>query len=123
MKFKIEIRSICLFIVLRKSECWRKSALLVNFGNNLKCTSFAIFICLLYLYIMLGLTILSKTDTNQIQLNIPDELKGIDLQIIILPAAKSNNDRIEFFTESELKELNTVNLGTLLNDNEDYIKW
>jgi hypothetical protein len=72
---------------------------------------------------MLGLTIHSKTDTNQLQLNIPDELKGIDLQIIILPVANSNDDQIEFFTEAELKELNSVDLGTPLKDNEDYSKW
>lgn len=72
---------------------------------------------------MLGLTIHSKTDTNRLQLNIPDELKGIDLQIIILPAANSKDDQIEFFTEAELKELHSVNLGIPLNDNEDYSKW
>lgn len=72
---------------------------------------------------MLGLTIHSKTDTNNLQLNIPDELKGIDLQIIILPALSSKEDHIEFFTEAELKELHSVNLGISLNDNEDYSKW
>ncbi|HEY5464776.1 MAG TPA: hypothetical protein VIJ95_16045 [Hanamia sp.] len=72
---------------------------------------------------MLGLTIHSKTDTNRLQLNIPDELKGIDLQIIILPVVDSKNEEIEFFTEAELKELHMVNLGTPLKDDEDYKKW
>lgn len=72
---------------------------------------------------MLGLTIHSKTDTNNLQPNIPDGLKGIDLQIIILPASFSKNDQIEFFTEAELKELHSVNLGIPLNDDEDYSKW
>lgn len=72
---------------------------------------------------MLGLTIHSKTDTNRLQLNIPDELKGIDLQIIILPASTSKDDHIEFFSEDELKELHAINLGMPLNDEEDYSKW
>jgi hypothetical protein len=72
---------------------------------------------------MLGLTIHSKTDTNKLQLNIPDALKGIDLQIIILPVANTREEQIEFFTEDELKELHKIHLGTPLNDNEDYSKW
>ncbi len=71
---------------------------------------------------MLGLTIHSSTNTNQLQVNIPDELKGIDLQIIIIPADKSNA-QIEFFTDSELNQLPAINLGTPLIDNEDYSKW
>jgi len=69
---------------------------------------------------MLGLKIRSKTNTNRLQLNIPDELKGIDLQIIILPVVDSKNEEINFFTETELKKLHTVNLGTSLKDDEGH---
>lgn len=72
---------------------------------------------------MLGLTIHSRTDTNQLQLTIPNELKGIDLQIIILPADNNNNQPIEFFTEAELQQLPAMNLGTPVQDGEDYTKW
>ena len=72
---------------------------------------------------MLGLTIHSSTNTNQLQLNIPDELKGIDLQIIIIPADKNNNQQIEFFTDAELQQLSSINLSTPIQDNEDYTKW
>lgn len=84
------------------------------------CLSIAAFI---YLYTMLGLTIHSSTNTNQLQLNIPDELKGIELQIIIIPVDKNNNQQIEFFTDTELQQLPTMNLSTLVKDNEDYTKW
>lgn len=69
---------------------------------------------------MLGLKIRSKTNTNRLQLNIPDELKGIDLQIIILPVVDYKNEEIKFFTETELKKLHTVNLGTSLKDDEGH---
>lgn len=69
---------------------------------------------------MLGLKIRSKTNINRLQLNIPDELKGIDLQIIILPVVDSKNEEIKFFTETELKKLHTVNLGTSLKDDEGH---
>jgi hypothetical protein len=72
---------------------------------------------------MLGLTIHSSTNTNLLQLSIPDELKGIDLQIIIIPAHKNNNQQIEFFTDAELQQLPVMNLSTPLQDNEDYTKW
>lgn len=71
---------------------------------------------------MLGLTIHSSTNTNQLQLDIPDELKGIDLQIIIIPASK-NNQQIDFFTDAELQQLPALNLSTPVQDNEDYTKW
>ena len=80
-------------------------------------------VAFIYLYAMLGLTIHSSTNTNQLQLDIPDELKGIDLQIIIIPADKNNTQEIEFFTDDELKQLSQVNLATPIQDNEDYIKW
>ncbi|MEJ7685159.1 MAG: hypothetical protein WKG06_46400 [Segetibacter sp.] len=54
---------------------------------------------------MLGLTTSGTTDTNQLKITIPDELKGIELQIIILPAIKDNSQQIEFFTEAELQQL------------------
>ena len=76
---------------------------------------------------MLGLTIHSSTNTNQLQLNIPDELKGIDLQIIIIPANpdnyRDNTQQIEFFTDAELQQLPAINLSTPIQDNEDYAKW
>ena len=71
---------------------------------------------------MLGISTHGSTNTNQLQINIPDELKGVDLQIIILPAEK-NNDQIDFFTEAELQLLPKLNLGTPIQDNEDYSKW
>ena len=72
---------------------------------------------------MLGLTIHSKTDSNKLQFEIPDELKGIELQIIILPVVNSNNQQIEFFSEAELIELHSLDSGTPLLDTEDYSKW
>jgi hypothetical protein len=76
---------------------------------------------------MLGLTIHSSTNTNQLHLNIPDELKGIDLQIIILPANpdsyQNNSQPIEFFTDAELQQLPKINLSTPIEDSEDYTKW
>ncbi len=71
---------------------------------------------------MIGITTNVTTDTNQLKINIPDELKGIELQIIILPASKDNT-QIEFFTEAELQQLPSVNLGTVINDTEEYSKW
>lgn len=72
---------------------------------------------------MLGLTTSGTTDTNQLKITIPDELKGIELQIIILPAIKDNSQQIEFFTEAELQQLPGMHLGTAFDDNEDYSKW
>lgn len=71
---------------------------------------------------MRGVTIHSSTKTNQLQLNIPDELKGIDLQIIILPANKEDAE-IEFFSEEELGKISPVQPETFLEDNEDYSEW
>jgi hypothetical protein len=71
---------------------------------------------------MLGLSTRGHTNTNQLQVNIPDELKGVELQIIIIPANKDNT-QIDFFSESELQRLSTRNLGSFINDNEDYSKW
>ncbi len=72
---------------------------------------------------MLGLTIHSSTNTNQLELRIPDELKGIDLQIIIIPADKKNSQEIEFFTDADLRQQSKINLGYSLEDDEDYTKW
>jgi len=48
---------------------------------------------------MSGLSTRATTNTNQLQINIPDELKGVELQVIILPAGKEN-DEVEFFTDA-----------------------
>ena len=72
---------------------------------------------------MVGLSIHSKTNTNELKIEIPDDLKGIELQIIILPLTESKNEQIDFFTDEELKKLSTVHLGNVLNDPEDYSKW
>lgn len=72
---------------------------------------------------MVGMTIHRKTNTNELKIDIPDDLKGIELQIIILPVTESKNEQIEFFTEDELEKLSTVHLGKQLNDSEDYSKW
>ncbi len=71
---------------------------------------------------MVGMTIHRKTNTNELKIDIPDNLKGIDLQIIILPVTESKNEQIEFFTEDELEKLSSVHLGKQLNDSEDYSK-
>ena len=72
---------------------------------------------------MIGLTLNSTTNTNQLQINIPDELKGIELQIIILPVVKEISQEIEFFTECELQQLPALQPGTHPDDNEDYSTW
>ena len=71
---------------------------------------------------MLGLSTHGSTNTNQLQINIPDKLKGFELQIIILPAEKGN-DEVDFFTDAELQLLPHINLGTSIEDKEDYNKW
>ncbi len=71
---------------------------------------------------MLGLSTHGSTNTNQLQINIPDELKGVELQIIILPAEKGN-EQIDFFTDAELQLLPHIDLSTPTPDNEDYSKW
>ena len=71
---------------------------------------------------MLGLTTHGSTNTNQLQINIPDELKGVDLQIIILPAERGN-EQIEFFTDAELQLLPKIQLNQPLTDDEEYSKW
>jgi len=72
---------------------------------------------------MLGLTTTTTTTTNQFKINIHDELKGIELQMIILPAKKNINDQIKFFSQDELQTLPSLSLDTILEDNEDYSKW
>lgn len=72
---------------------------------------------------MLGITTRTFTDTNQLNISIPDELKGIELQVIILPLAKDAKQEIEFFTDSELQQLPKLHLSTEIKDDEDYSKW
>jgi hypothetical protein len=71
---------------------------------------------------MLGMSTRGSTNTNQLQINIPDELKGVELQIIILPAGKEN-EQIDFFSQEELQQLPNTYLGNPIDDNEDYSKW
>lgn len=71
---------------------------------------------------MLGLSTKGSSNTNKLQISIPDELKGIELQIIILPAGKESSE-IDFFTEEELSLLPHVRIDTDLEDKEDYTKW
>ncbi len=71
---------------------------------------------------MFGLSTRGHSNTNQLQINIPDELKGVELQIIILPTNKENS-QIDFFTDQELRALSNVNLGSPIDDTEDYSKW
>lgn len=72
---------------------------------------------------MVGMTINSKKNTNQSKINKPDDLKGIELQIIILPVIESKNELIKFLAKDELEKPATVHLGKPLNDFEDYSKW
>ena len=72
---------------------------------------------------MLGLSINGTTNSNELKIRIPDELIGKELQIIILPATKDENEQKEFFTDTELNKMLPLQPGTLLNDNEDYSKW
>ena len=72
---------------------------------------------------MLGITTRTSTTTNQLNIQIPDELKGIELQVIILPSSKEANQEIKFFTDAELEQLPVLQLSTGNKDNEDYTKW
>ena len=72
---------------------------------------------------MLGLTTHASTNTNQLQVNIPDELVGIELQVIILPATQSETTPIIFFSENDLQNLANGYVGKSINDHEDYSKW
>ena len=59
---------------------------------------------------MLGFNTKAVTNTNELIINIPDELKGIELQVIVLPLlhAEDTNFKIDFFTLGELKMLSNV---------------
>jgi len=72
---------------------------------------------------MVGLTLHSSTNTNELHLHIPDELKGVALQIIIIPAEQDASQKIEFFSDAELQQLPVVNLSNPIQDDEDYTKW
>ena len=56
-------------------------------------------------------------------INIPDELRNKDLEIIILPLTKLEKIQFEFWTDDEIKELSKINLGTSIIDDENYSKW
>lgn len=72
---------------------------------------------------MLGITTKTSADTNQLNISIPDELKGIELQVIILPTSKDTEQKINFFSDIELQQLSAHHLSTDIKDNEDYSKW
>ncbi len=72
---------------------------------------------------MLGITTRTSTTTNQLNIQILDELKGIELQVISLHCSKEANQESEFFTEAELEQLALLKLSTDIKDNEDYSKW
>jgi len=72
---------------------------------------------------MLAIRTIKRTNNNKLFINIPDELKNKDLEIIILPLTKSEKIKFEFWTDKEIKELSKINLGTPIVDNEDYSKW
>ncbi len=72
---------------------------------------------------MTGITTAASTSTNQLTISIPDSLKGIDLQVIVLPA-QNGDAEIEFFSKEELVQFSTINLGNPIpDDHEDYSKW
>ena len=72
---------------------------------------------------MLGLSINGTTNTNELRINIPTELIGKELHIIILPVIKEESQPIVFFTQAELQQMPTLQPSTFLLDNEDYSKW
>ncbi|MCW3113834.1 MAG: hypothetical protein JWR18_2230 [Segetibacter sp.] len=72
---------------------------------------------------MIGLSISGTTNSNELTIQIPDELIGKELQIIIIPAAKDKTQQMDFFTDLELQQIAPSQPGTLLTDNEDYSKW
>lgn len=69
------------------------------------------------------MTIHRRTNTSELKISIPDDWKGIELQIIILPVTESKKERINFFTGEELEKISAVHLGKQLNDSEEYSKW
>lgn len=72
---------------------------------------------------MQGISIIGKTSTNVLEINIPDNLKNMDLQIIVLPRAMETTEEIEFFTAAELYLPAIGYLGTPLEDDENYDTW
>lgn len=72
---------------------------------------------------MLAIRTIKKTKTNRLLINIPDELRNRNLEIIILPLSDTEKTQIDFFTDKEIEQLLKVNLGNPIIDNEDYSKW
>ena len=72
---------------------------------------------------MLAIRTIKKTKTNRLLINIPDELRNRNLEIIILPLSDTEKTQIDFFTDKEIEQLSKVNLGNPIIDNEDYSKW
>ncbi len=72
---------------------------------------------------MLAIRTIKRTSNNKLLINIPDELNNKDLEIIILPLKKSEKIKFEFWNEEEIEQLSKINLGTPINDDEDYSKW
>ena len=72
---------------------------------------------------MIGLRTNAVTATNQLLITIPDNLKGVELEVIVLPAAKSG-DSIDFWSEEDLAAMSKSTLGhPIEGDDEDYTKW
>ena len=73
---------------------------------------------------MIGIRTILKTSSNNLQIQIPDALKNMKLEVIVLPAnTDANNNEYEFWSDVELKQVGTLNLGKKLTDKEDYSKW
>lgn len=73
---------------------------------------------------MKGLSKHLVANSNQLLIQIPDEMKGQELQIFILPISKNKEEEIEFFSEEELEKFGTIKSSTdFFLDNEDYSKW
>lgn len=68
-------------------------------------------------------TTYGSTNTNQLQVNIPDELVGINLQIIILPSHQRNKWECVIFTESKLQLHSIVRMDSFINESDGNRKW
>ena len=72
---------------------------------------------------MLGIRKFIKSKSNKLYIEIPNELKDKELEIIIMPKNEENVEDIHFWTEEELNKLSKIQLSSSIPDNEDYSKW